>query len=43
MRMDAQAGISARDFLIQQDEESLANILYFYGEEPRSRRISCYH
>ena len=40
MRMDAQAGISARDFLMQQDEESLANILYFYGEEPRSRRIS---
>ena len=36
MRMDAQTGISARDFLIQQDEDSLANILYFYGEEPRN-------
>ena len=40
MRMDAKGGISARDFLIQQDEDSLADILYFYGEEPRSRRIS---
>ena len=40
MRMDTQNGISARDFLLQQDEDSLANVLYYYGEEHRSRRIS---
>ena len=27
-------------FLQTLDQEQLANILYYYGEEPRSRRIS---
>lgn len=39
MRM-SQAGRSAADFVNQADEAEIADILYRYGEEPRSRRIA---
>lgn len=39
MRM-SKAGQSAADFLNTADEEEIANILYLYGEEPRSRRVA---
>jgi 16S rRNA (cytosine1402-N4)-methyltransferase len=39
MRM-AQEGMSAADFLNSADEEAIANIIYLYGEEPKSRRIA---
>ena len=39
MRM-AQSGESAADFLNTADEETIANIIYRYGEEPKSRRIA---
>ncbi len=39
MRM-GQDGPSAADFLNQADEEEIADIIYLYGEERRSRRIA---
>lgn len=39
MRM-SQAGMSAADFLNEADEEVIADVLYRYGEEPKSRRIA---
>jgi 16S rRNA (cytosine1402-N4)-methyltransferase len=39
MRM-AQDGPSAADFLNQADEAEIADVLYRYGEEPKSRRIA---
>jgi 16S rRNA (cytosine1402-N4)-methyltransferase len=39
MRM-AQEGESAADFLNNASEEEIADILYRYGEEPKSRRIA---
>ncbi|MDF0544484.1 16S rRNA (cytosine(1402)-N(4))-methyltransferase RsmH [Sphingobium sp. H39-3-25] len=39
MRM-SQSGQSAADFLNEADEEEIANVLYHYGEEPRSRRVA---
>ena len=39
MRM-AQAGESAADFLNAADEAAIADVLYHYGEEPRSRRVA---
>jgi 16S rRNA (cytosine1402-N4)-methyltransferase len=39
MRM-AQAGMSAADFLNEAGEEEIADVLYHYGEEPRSRRVA---
>jgi 16S rRNA (cytosine1402-N4)-methyltransferase len=39
MRME-KAGPSAADFLNHADEAEIADILYHYGEEPKSRRIA---
>ena len=39
MRM-AQEGPSAADFLNSADEEAIANVLYHYGDEPKSRRVA---
>lgn len=39
MRM-SQEGRSAADFLNQADEEEIADVIYEYGEEPKSRRIA---
>jgi 16S rRNA (cytosine1402-N4)-methyltransferase len=39
MRM-AQAGMSAADFVNGADEAEIADILYHYGDEPRSRRVA---
>lgn len=39
MRM-SKAGMSAADFLNSAAEEEIANVLYLYGEEPRSRRVA---
>lgn len=39
MRM-SQEGVSAADFLNHADEEEIADVLYRYGEEPKSRRIA---
>lgn len=39
MRM-AQCGMTAADFLNEADEEAIADVLYRYGEEPRSRRVA---
>ena len=36
----SQDGMSAADFLNSADEEDIANVLYRYGEEPRSRRVA---
>jgi 16S rRNA (cytosine1402-N4)-methyltransferase len=36
----AQSGMSAADFLNTAPEEDIANIIYRYGEEPRSRRVA---
>lgn len=40
MRMDRSQGQTAADLVNTQDEESLANIIYKYGEERQSRRIA---
>ena len=40
MRFNARKGISAADFLAQVEEDALADILWKYGEESRSRRIA---
>ncbi len=39
MRM-AQDGMSAADFLNSAEEEQIADVIYRYGEEPKSRRIA---
>ena len=39
MRM-SQAGESAADFVNTADEGAIADVLYLYGEEPRSRRVA---
>ncbi|HEX7783618.1 MAG TPA: 16S rRNA (cytosine(1402)-N(4))-methyltransferase RsmH [Sphingobium sp.] len=39
MRM-SRAGTSAADFLNNAAEEEIADVLYLYGEEPRSRRVA---
>jgi 16S rRNA (cytosine1402-N4)-methyltransferase len=39
MRM-SQSGESAADFVNGADEEQIADIIFLYGEEPRSRRIA---
>lgn len=39
MRM-SQDGETAADFLNTADEDAIANVLYHYGEEPRSRRVA---
>jgi 16S rRNA (cytosine1402-N4)-methyltransferase len=40
MRMDAQAGRTAEQVVNHMREEELANVLYEFGEERRSRRIA---
>jgi len=39
MRM-SQSGMSAADFLNDADEDEIADVLYAYGEEPKSRRVA---
>jgi len=39
MRM-SKAGMTAADFLNDAREEEIADVLYHYGEEPRSRRVA---
>lgn len=39
MRMSGE-GLSAADFLNEADESEIADVLYQYGEEPRSRRVA---
>ena len=39
MRM-AQAGMSAADFVNTADEGEIADVLYHYGDEPKSRRLA---
>jgi 16S rRNA (cytosine1402-N4)-methyltransferase len=40
MRMDPQAGLTAEQVVNQADEVTLANLIYEFGEERRSRRIA---
>lgn len=40
MRMDRLQGQTAKDLVNDLDETDLANLIYEYGEEPRSRRIA---
>ena len=40
MRMDPTEGETALEIIAQSDAESLANLIYRYGEEHRSRRIA---
>ncbi|MBL8618313.1 MAG: 16S rRNA (cytosine(1402)-N(4))-methyltransferase RsmH [Deltaproteobacteria bacterium] len=40
MRMDPDGGESAAELIDRLDEEALADIIFRYGEEPRSRRIA---
>ncbi len=40
MRMDPRSELTAQQVVNQADEEDLANLLYTYGEERRSRRIA---
>jgi 16S rRNA (cytosine1402-N4)-methyltransferase len=40
MRMDPRSGLTAQQVVNQADEEDLANLIYEYGEERRSRRIA---
>ena len=40
MRMDRRKGQTAKDIVNQYDEESLANILYIYGEIRNSRKLA---
>jgi 16S rRNA (cytosine1402-N4)-methyltransferase len=40
MRMDTRNGITAEQVVNQADEEDLANLIYEFGEERRSRRIA---
>lgn len=40
MRMDPRSGVTAEQVVNQADEEELANLIYEFGEERRSRRIA---
>ena len=40
MRMDADAGETAADLVARLDADALADVLYHYGDERRSRRIA---
>jgi 16S rRNA (cytosine1402-N4)-methyltransferase len=40
MRMDMRSGLTAEQVVNQADEEDLANLIYEFGEERRSRRIA---
>ena len=40
MRMDPRSALTAEQVVNQADEEDLANLIYEYGEERRSRRIA---
>jgi 16S rRNA (cytosine1402-N4)-methyltransferase len=40
MRMDTRSGVSAEQVVNQADENDLANLIYEFGEERRSRRIA---
>jgi 16S rRNA (cytosine1402-N4)-methyltransferase len=40
MRMDTEADLTAEDIVNTWPQEELANIIYQYGEEPKSRRIA---
>ena len=40
MRMDTSAGLSAHQVVNQEDENELADLIYEFGEERRSRRIA---
>ncbi len=40
MRMDTSRGMTVGEWLAKVDEETLANVLYEYGEERHSRRIA---
>lgn len=40
MRMDNSKGLTAAEWLLEVEEEDLANIIYQYGEERYSRRIA---
>ena len=40
MRMDQTKGRSAADWVNEEDEETLANVIYQFGEERKSRRIA---
>lgn len=40
MRMDPHAGVSAAQWLAEVDETELADVIYQYGEERKSRRIA---
>jgi 16S rRNA (cytosine1402-N4)-methyltransferase len=40
MRMDPRGGLTAEQVVNQADEEELANLIYEFGEERRSRRIA---
>jgi 16S rRNA (cytosine1402-N4)-methyltransferase len=40
MRMDTRKGMTAEQVVNQADEEDLANLIYEFGEERRSRRIA---
>jgi 16S rRNA (cytosine1402-N4)-methyltransferase len=40
MRMDTRSGVTAGQVVNQEDENELANLIYEFGEERRSRRIA---
>jgi 16S rRNA (cytosine1402-N4)-methyltransferase len=40
MRMDPESGESAAELIARLDADALADIIYQYGDEPRSRRIA---
>ena len=40
MRMDQTSGISAAQWLVQADEVEIANVIYEFGEERKSRHIA---
>jgi len=42
MRMNTETGRTAAELLADEDEETVANIIYQYGEERKSRRIARY-
>ncbi|MFC6276386.1 16S rRNA (cytosine(1402)-N(4))-methyltransferase RsmH [Psittacicella hinzii] len=40
MRMNQHAGLTAREWLYQNDEKTIADVLWLYGEEKNSRQIA---
>ncbi|MEW6427099.1 MAG: 16S rRNA (cytosine(1402)-N(4))-methyltransferase RsmH [Thermodesulfobacteriota bacterium] len=42
MRMDQRGGVTAADLVNTLDEEELADMLYYYGEERQARRIAAH-